>query len=54
MEREIHRKQLSDIAEELGWNLNTVKTRLKKGRNKISQMLNENYCDLINIYNDLR
>lgn len=49
-EREINEKQLSDIAESLGWNLSTVKTRLRKGRKDIAQILYKNYPELVDSY----
>jgi len=50
IEREIHQKQLSDIANDLGWNLSTVKTRLRKGRKDVAKILYKKYPDLIDSY----
>lgn len=50
VEREVNQKQLQDIAEVLGWNLNTVKTRLRKARQEISDTLHKKYPELIESY----
>jgi len=50
IEREVHQKQLNDIAENLGWNLSTVKTRLRKGRKDVAEILYKKYPDLIDSY----
>jgi len=52
LEREINKKQLQDIAENLNWNLNTVKTRLRKARTDIAQNLTKKYPELIESYNE--
>jgi len=49
-EREVNQKQLQSIAEDLGWNLNTVKTRLRKARQEISETLQKKYPELIEAY----
>jgi len=51
IERELNQRQLTDIANHLGWNLSTVKTRLRKARKDIAGVLQKNYPDLIEIYN---
>lgn len=51
-EREVNQKQLQDIAEHLEWNLNTVKTRLRKARQEIAQNLTKKYPELIDAYNE--
>jgi RNA polymerase sigma-70 factor (ECF subfamily) len=51
-EREINNKRLQDIAADLGWNLNTVKTRLRKARKDVAEMLKEKHSDLIEAYYD--
>ena len=51
-EREINKKQLQDIAEDLDWNLNTVKTRLRKARQEIADSLIKKYPELIEAYNE--
>jgi len=51
-EREINKKQLQDIAENLEWNLNTVKTRLRKARKEIADNLTKKYPELIESYNE--
>jgi RNA polymerase sigma-70 factor (ECF subfamily) len=51
-EREINNKKLQDIAADLGWNLNTVKTRLRKARKNVADTLKEKHSDLIEAYYD--
>lgn len=51
-EREINKKQLQDIAEDLEWNLNTVKTRLRKAKQDIADNLMKKYPELIEAYNE--
>jgi len=51
-EREINKKQLQDIAEDLGWNLNTVKTRLRKAKQEIAENITKKYPELIEAYNE--
>lgn len=51
-EREINQLQLTDIADLLGWNLNTVKTRLVKARKDIASNLTKKYPELIDAYNE--
>lgn len=51
-EREINNKRLQDIAADLGWNLNTVKTRLRKARKDVAGILKERHPDLIEAYYD--
>jgi len=51
-EREINKKQLHDIADHLGWNLNTVKTRLRKAKQEIADNLTKKYPELIDAYNE--
>lgn len=50
IEREINQKQLHDIANDLGWNLSTVKTRLRKARKEVSEVLYKKYPDLVDSY----
>jgi len=50
LEREINQKQLNDIADTLGWNLSTVKTRLRKARKDVAQVLYKKYPDLVDSY----
>lgn len=49
-EREINQKQLNDIADDLGWNLSTVKTRLRKARKDIAETLYKKYPNMIDSY----
>jgi len=50
IEREINQKQLNDIADDLGWNLSTVKTRLRKARKDVADGLYKKYPDLVDSY----
>jgi len=50
IEREINEKQLNEIAEDLGMNLSTVKTRLRKARRDIAQKLYKKYPDIVDSY----
>lgn len=50
VEREINQKQLNDIADSLGWNLSTVKTRLRKARKEVAEILYKKYPDLVDSY----
>jgi RNA polymerase sigma-70 factor (ECF subfamily) len=50
IEREINQKQLNDIANDLQMNLSTVKTRLRKGRKDIAEILYKKYPDLVDSY----
>jgi len=52
IERQINGKQLQKIADELGWNTSTVKTRLRKARKDIAANLEKNYPDLVEAYNE--
>jgi len=52
IERQINGKQLQKIADELGWNTSTVKTRLRKARKDIAASLEKNYPDLVEAYNE--
>lgn len=51
-EREVNKKQLQDIAESLNWNLNTVKTRLRKARQDVADSLTKKYPELIDAYHE--
>jgi RNA polymerase sigma-70 factor, ECF subfamily len=50
IEREIHQKQLQTIADDLGWNCSTVKTRLRKARKDVAQKLYKKYPDMVDSY----
>jgi len=50
IEREINQKQLQHIADDLGWNIATVKTRLRKARKDIADILYKKYPDLVDSY----
>ena len=52
IEREVNRKQLQTIADELGWNTSTVKTRLRKARKDIADSIKKEYPDLVLAYNE--
>lgn len=51
-EREVNKKQLQDIADSLNWNLNTVKTRLRKARQDVADNLTKKYPELIEAYHE--
>jgi RNA polymerase sigma-70 factor (ECF subfamily) len=53
VEREINSKQLQDISNDLGWNLSTVKTRLRKARKDIAINITKNHPGLVDAYNEL-
>jgi RNA polymerase sigma-70 factor, ECF subfamily len=50
IEREVNQKRLQDIAEDLDWNLSTVKTRLRKARKDIAKSIQEKHPDLLEAY----
>ena len=50
IEREVNRKQLQEIADQLGWNTSTVKTRLRKARKDIADNVKKSYPDLVEAY----
>lgn len=50
VEREIKNKKLKEIANDLDWNLSTVKTRLAKARRDIAISIKEKYPELIEAY----
>ena len=50
IEREINQKRLQNIAEDLDWNLSTVKTRLRKARKDIAKSIKEKHPDLLEAY----
>lgn len=50
VERELNQKQLNEIANDLGWNLSTVKTRLRKARKDVAEVLYKKYPDLVDSY----
>jgi len=50
IEREINEKQLNEIANDLNWNLSTVKTRLRKARKDVAQQLYKKYPDMVDSY----
>jgi len=52
IEREVNGKQLQRIADELGWNTSTVKTRLRKARRVIAENIKRHYPDLVTAYNE--
>jgi len=49
-EREVNQKSLQDIANKLGWNLSTVKTRLRKARTDVAQLVKEKHPTLLENY----
>jgi RNA polymerase sigma-70 factor (ECF subfamily) len=50
IEREINQKSLQDIADNLNWNLSTVKTRLKKARTDVANIIKEKHSNLLELY----
>jgi RNA polymerase sigma-70 factor (ECF subfamily) len=48
--REIEKKKYEDISTELGWKQNTVRTRIRKGRELLRKSLNEKYPELVKSY----
>lgn len=48
--REIEKKKYEDISIELGWKQNTVRTRIRKGRQLLRKSLNEKYPELVKSY----
>jgi DNA-directed RNA polymerase specialized sigma24 family protein len=52
IEREVNRKQLQTIADELGWHTSTVKTRLRKARKDIAINVKKRFPDLVDAYQE--
>jgi RNA polymerase sigma-70 factor, ECF subfamily len=52
IEREVNRKRLQTIADELGWKTDTVKTRLRKARKDIATTITKEYPDLVLAYSE--
>ena len=50
MNIEIKEKQLNEIATYLNWNLSTVKTRLRKARKDVAEVLYKKYPDAVDAY----
>jgi DNA-directed RNA polymerase specialized sigma24 family protein len=50
IEREVNKKQLHIIANELGWNTSTVKTRLRKARKDIADDITKKYPELVEAF----
>jgi RNA polymerase sigma-70 factor (ECF subfamily) len=50
--REIEKKKYEDISTELGWKQNTVRTRIRKGRELLRKSLNEKYPELVKSYSE--
>lgn len=48
MKLEVDGKKYKEIAAELEWNINTTKTRIKKGRKMVKKCLMEKYSELCN------
>jgi RNA polymerase sigma-70 factor (ECF subfamily) len=48
--REIEKKKYEDISTELGWKQNTVRTRIRKGRELLRKSLMEKYPNVIKSY----
>jgi len=52
IEREINNKKLHDIANDLNWKLSTVKTRLRKAKVDIANIIKKNNKQLMEMYYD--
>ena len=52
IERELNEKQLNTIADELGWNCSTVKTRLRKARKDVELIMKNKYPELVELYTE--
>jgi len=50
--REIEKKKYEDISTELGWKQNTVRTRIRKGRELLRQSLMEKYPEFVRTYEE--
>lgn len=50
IEREVNLKPLNVIADDLNWELSTVKTRLRKARKDVAEVLYKKYPDLVDSY----
>jgi len=50
--REIEKKSYEEIKDELGWNINTVRTRIRKGRELLRVSLVTKYPGLVKSYED--
>jgi RNA polymerase sigma-70 factor (ECF subfamily) len=50
--REVQKKKYEDIAEELGWKHNTVRTRIRKARELVRQNLIQKNSDLVKRYQE--
>jgi RNA polymerase sigma-70 factor (ECF subfamily) len=48
--REIEKKKYEDISRELGWKQNTVRTRIRKGRELLRKSLLGNHPELVRLY----
>lgn len=48
--REIEKKKYEEISEELGWKHNTVRTRIRKGRELLKINITRKYPELVNMY----
>lgn len=52
MLREIDKMKYEDIAEKLGWKINTVRTRIHKARELVRNSLKKKYPDLVKVYTE--
>jgi RNA polymerase sigma-70 factor (ECF subfamily) len=50
--REVDKLKYDEIAERLGWKVNTVRTRIHKARELVRNSLKSKYPDLVKIYTD--
>ena len=53
VERVINDKKIKDIAEDLGWEESTVKTRLRKARKDIADALKEKYSEYVETWYEI-
>jgi RNA polymerase sigma-70 factor (ECF subfamily) len=52
MLREIDKMKYEEIAEKLGWKINTVRTRIHKARELVRNSLKKKYPDLVKVYTE--
>ena len=50
--REIEKKKYEDISKELGWKQNTVRTRIRKGRELLRKSLLNEHPELVRQYSE--
>lgn len=50
--REVDKLKYEDIADQLGWKINTVRTRIHKARELVRTSLKNKYPELVKVYTD--